>query len=90
MDGEKCGEKTYGDDMNSAYNLKDVLRYLMMVVGVCVLMMPTKGAGFLVLVVFTLLALFRTESTQLVWGLLLANAIRYERIFRTQGFCLRH
>ena len=42
--------------MNSAYNLKDVLRYLM-------------------LVVFTLLALFRKESTQLVRGLLLANAI---------------
>lgn len=61
--------------MNSAYNLKDVLRYLMMVVGICALMMPTQGAGFLVLVVFTLLALFRNESTQLVWGLLLANAI---------------
>ena len=61
--------------MNSAYNLKDVLHYLMMVVGICALMMPTKGAGFLVLVFFTLLALFRKESTQLVWGLLLANAI---------------
>ena len=61
--------------MNSAYNLKDVLRYLMMVVIICALMMPTKGAGFLVLVFFTLLALFRKESTQLVWGLLLANAI---------------
>ena len=47
----------------------------MMVVGIYALMMPTKGAGFLVLVVFTLLALFRKESTQLVRGLLLANAI---------------
>ena len=61
--------------MNSAYNLKDVLRYLMMVVGICALMMPTKGAGFLVLVFFTLAALFRKKAESLVWGLLLSNAI---------------
>lgn len=61
--------------MNSTYRIKDVIWYSGMLVGLCVLMMPTKGAGFLALVFCALVALFRRKSEQLVWCLLLANAI---------------
>lgn len=60
--------------MNSAYSKKEVIRYLLMTIGLCAAMMPTQGAGFIILALFGLAALFRKKSEQLVWCLLLANA----------------
>lgn len=57
--------------MNNTYSLKVVLKYLVLLFGVCAVMMPTDGSGFLIVVPFVLYALLMKKVDQLAFWMIL-------------------